>query len=271
MYTRIDRCLDELAAKKRAALIPFITAGDPSVAATVPVMHALVVAGADIIELGVPFSDPMADGPVIQQSSERALARKVGLRSVLSMVSEFRQSDQTTPVVLMGYLNPVEMFGLDRFAEAASLAGVDGVLLVDCPPEESAPVRVALNSQQLALVPLAAPTSAGERLRQLADDAQGYLYYVSFAGVTGAGKLDLADVQTRVAAIRSVSQARIAVGFGVRDADSAKRIAAFADAIVIGSALVSSLASAESTAIACARAEAFLRPIAEALRAGQGE
>jgi len=151
------------------------------------------------------------------------------------------------------------------------LAGVDGVLLVDCPPEESAPVRVALNSQQLALVPLAAPTSAGERLRQLADDAQGYLYYVSFAGVTGAGKLDLADVQTRVAAIRSVSQARIAVGFGVRDADSAKRIAAFADAIVIGSALVSSLASAESAAIACARAEAFLRPIAEALRAGQGE
>lgn len=266
MHTRIDRCLDSLAALHRAALIPFITAGDPSVESTVPVMHALVAAGADIIELGVPFSDPMADGPVIQQSSERALARKVGLRTVLGMVKTFRESDDRTPVVLMGYLNPVEMFGLDRFAEAAAQAGVDGVLLVDCPPEESAPVRAALNAQQLALVPLAAPTSTGDRLKQLADGAQGYLYYVSFAGVTGAGKLDLADVQTRVAAIRGVSTSRIAVGFGVRDAESAKRIADFADAIVIGSALVSTLASAESSDIACERAASFLRPIAEALR-----
>jgi tryptophan synthase alpha chain len=183
------------------------------------------------------------------------------------MVKAFRESDADTPVVLMGYLNPVEMFGLDRFAEAAAQAGVDGVLLVDCPPEESAPVRAALNARNLALVPLAAPTSAGERLKQLADGAQGYLYYVSFAGVTGAGKLDLADVQSRVAAIRDVSNSRIAVGFGVRDADSAKRIAQFADAIVIGSALVSTLASAESTAVACERADTFLRPIAEALRA----
>lgn len=267
MHTRIDRCLDTLAAAHRAALIPFITAGDPSVESTVPVMHALVAAGADVIELGVPFSDPMADGPVIQQSSERALARKVGLRTVLGMVKTFRESDADTPVVLMGYLNPVEMFGLDRFAEAAAQVGVDGVLLVDCPPEESAPVRAALNARNLALVPLAAPTSAGERLKQLADGAQGYLYYVSFAGVTGAGKLDLADVQSRVAAIRDVSNSRIAVGFGVRDADSAKRIAQFADAIVIGSALVSTLASAESTAVACERADTFLRPIAEALRA----
>ncbi|ODU45256.1 tryptophan synthase subunit alpha [uncultured Aquimonas sp.] len=265
MPTRIDTRLDQLAAAKRTGLIPFITAGDPSDAATVPVMHALVRAGADVIELGVPFSDPMADGPVIQQSSERALSRKVGLRRVLAMVAEFRLQDADTPIVLMGYLNPVEMFGLEAFSKAAREAGVDGVLLVDCPPEESAPVREALNAENLALVPLAAPTSAGERLTTLAQSAQGYLYYVSFAGVTGAGKLDTAEVKQKVAAIRALTANRIAVGFGVRDADSARAIAEFADAVVIGSALVSTLAEATDTAEACARAEAFLKPIRAAL------
>jgi len=263
---RIDLRLDQLAAAKRKGLIPFITAGDPSDEATVPVMHALVEAGADVIELGVPFSDPMADGPVIQQSSERALDRKVGLRRVLEMVREFRGKDGDTPIVLMGYLNPVEMFGLERFAAAAREAGVDGVLLVDCPPEEADPVRAALNAEGLALVPLAAPTSAGERLKQLCRNAQGYLYYVSFAGVTGAGnKLDVADVAKHIQHLRTLSNSRIAVGFGVRDAASAVATGEHADAVVIGSALVSTLAEAGDTEDACRRAREFLTPIREAL------
>ncbi|WP_395790262.1 tryptophan synthase subunit alpha [Aquimonas sp.] len=263
---RIDSRFDALAAAGRKGLIPFITAGDPSDAATVPVMHALVRAGADVIELGVPFSDPMADGPVIQQSSERALLRKVGLRRVLAMVAEFRQQDVATPIVLMGYLNPVEMFGLQRFAKAAVDAGVDGVLLVDCPPEESDPVREALNAEGLALVPLAAPTSTGERLTKLCRSAQGYLYYVSFNGVTGAGnKLDTGDVAQHIRHLRTLSNSRIAVGFGVRDAASAVATGELADAVVIGSALVSTLAQAADTADACARAEAFLSPIRTAL------
>jgi tryptophan synthase alpha chain len=263
---RIDHRLDQLASAKRKGLIPFITAGDPSDAATVPVMHALVQAGADIIELGVPFSDPMADGPVIQQSSERALARKVGLRRVLEMVAEFRSKDAETPVVLMGYLNPVEMFGLERFAKAARESGVDGVLLVDCPPEEADPVRAALNAEGLALVPLAAPTSAGERLGKLCRNAQGYLYYVSFAGVTGAGnKLDAADVAKHIQHLRTLSSSRIAVGFGVRDAASAVATGEHADAVVIGSALVSRLAESSDSEDACHRAHAFLAPIRAAL------
>jgi len=266
MPNRIDTRFDALAAAKRKGLIPFITAGDPADAATVPVMHALVGAGADVIELGVPFSDPMADGPVIQQSSERALARKVGLRRVLEMVREFRQQDTETPIVLMGYLNPVEMFGLERFSKAARDSGVDGMLLVDCPPEEADPVREALNAEGLALVPLAAPTSVGERLGKLCRNAQGYLYYVSFNGVTGAGnKLDAADVATRIQHLRTLSNSRIAVGFGVRDAATAVATGEHADAVVIGSALVSTLAAATDIDDACARATAFLSPIRAAL------
>jgi tryptophan synthase alpha chain len=264
---RIDHRFATLRACARTALIPFFTAGDPAVEATVPVMHALVAAGADVIELGVPFSDPMADGPVIQLSSERALARKVGLRRVLEDVRAFRHQDGDTPIVLMGYLNPVELYGLDRFATDAAAAGVDGVLLVDCPPEEAAEVRAALATHGLHQILLAAPTSDDARVRALLRDTGGYLYYVSFAGVTGAARLDLGTLGDRLAALRRDSGTPIAVGFGVRDAASARAIAGFADAVVIGSALVETLADAASPENAAQRAHAFLAPIRAALDA----
>jgi tryptophan synthase alpha chain len=204
---------------------------------------------------------------VIQLSSERALARKVGLRRVLEDVSTFRRTDATTPVVLMGYLNPVELYGLDRFATDAAAAGVDGVLLVDCPPEEAADVRAALAAQGLHQILLAAPTSDDERVRALLRDTRGYLYYVSFAGVTGAARLDLGTLGDRLAALRRDSTTPIAVGFGVRDADSARAIADFADAVVIGSALVATLAESSSPEDAARRARDFLAPIRAALDA----
>jgi tryptophan synthase alpha chain len=262
---RIDHRFSELRAARRRALIPFITAGDPGVAATVPVMQALVRAGADLIELGVPFSDPMADGPVIQLSSERALERKVGLRQVLDYVREFRRGDAATPLVLMGYLNPVELYGLERFARDASEAGVDGVLLVDCPPEEAAEVRAALVSRGLHQILLAAPTSDAARAAGLLRDTGGYLYYVSFAGVTGAARLDLDGVRERVLQIKRGGDTPVAVGFGVRDAESARAIAAFADGVVVGSALVQNLSDAADATQAASRAEAFLAPIRAAL------
>ena len=188
--TRLQHRLEDLRASGRKALVPFVTAGDPSLAATVPVMHALVEAGADVIELGVPFSDPMADGPVIQRSSERALARGVGLKRVLALVEAFRETDAATPVVLMGYLNPVEIRGVATFAAAAAEAGVDGVLLVDLPPEEADEYRAAFDRHGLALISLASPTTPQARLERLCAQAVGYLYYVSFAGVTGADRLD---------------------------------------------------------------------------------
>jgi tryptophan synthase alpha chain len=262
---RIDLRFSSLRDSGRAALIPFVTAGDPGVDATVPVMHALVRGGADLIELGVPFSDPMADGPVIQWSSERALVRKVGLRHVLEFVRDFRRTDADTPVVLMGYLNPVEAYGVERLARDAAAAGVDGVLLVDCPPEEAASVRASFTQAGLHQILLAAPTSDDERVRQLLRDTGGYLYYVSFAGVTGAARLELDVVRDRLASVRGDSPTPVAVGFGVRDAESARAIAAFADAVVIGSALVQTLADAVDAADAADRAEAFLLPIRAAL------
>jgi tryptophan synthase alpha chain len=265
--SRIDARFAALKAAGRKGLVPFVTAGDPSLAATVPVMHALVRGGADVIELGVPFSDPMADGPVIQLSSERALQRRVGLRQVLDYVREFRREDGDTPIVLMGYLNPVELYGLARFAKAAKDAGVDGVLLVDCPPEEAGPVRAALEAQGLQQILLAAPTSNDDRVAQLLRETRGYLYYVSFAGVTGAGGLDIGSVGRRLAAVRQGSATPVAVGFGVRDAASARGVAEFADAVVIGSALVQVLADAPDPQEAADRAAAFLRPIRAALDA----
>jgi tryptophan synthase alpha chain len=262
---RIDRCFAARAAVGRAALVPFITCGDPSLEATVPVMHALVEAGADLIELGIPFSDPQADGPVIQRASERALARKVGLRAVLDCVRRFRISDDTTPVVLMGYLNPVEIYGATRFASDAAAAGVDGVLLVDSPIEESAPLAGALDAAGLRMILLAAPTTDAARLQQIASLSRGYLYYVSFAGVTGAAGLTPTDIGARVAAIRAHTDTPVAVGFGVKDAASAAAIAALADGVVIGSALVEQLAQASDPDDAAARARAFLAPIRAAI------
>lgn len=266
---RFDAKFSELKAAGRKALIPFITAGDPSLEATVPVMHALVDAGADVIELGVSFSDPMADGPTIQRSSERALARGAGLRYVLEAVAVFRQQDTTTPVVLMGYLNPVEIHGAARFAQEAVAAGVDGVLLVDLPPEEAGETRAIFNQQGLALIALAAPTTSPERLRMLCDTAQGYLYYVSFAGVTGASdRLDTQAASSRLRDIRAGSRVPVVAGFGIRDAASARAMGADADGVVVGSALVAALGEAADPEAAARCATAFLTPLRQALDAG---
>ncbi len=264
--SRIDTRFAELKATGRTGLIPFVTAGDPSPEHAVDLMYALVDAGADLIELGVPFSDPMADGPVIQHASERAIAKDVGLADVLAWVAQFRQRDDRTPVVLMGYLNPIEIHGYPRFAQEAAAAGVDGVLVVDCPLEESA-VLEPLRQAGLQQIRLAAPTTSPARLDRLCEEAEGFLYYVSFAGITGAGHLSAVDIADRVADIRARASAPVAVGFGIRDAQSARAIAEFADAVVIGSALVETLAGATEADEISARVSAFLKPIREALDA----
>lgn len=262
--SRIDRRFAELASSGRTGLIPFFTAGDPSPDAVAPVMHALVEAGADLIELGVPFSDPMADGPVIQHASERALAKGVGLARIFDWVREFRARDAATPVVLMGYMNPVEIHGAARFGAEAVAAGVDGVLLVDCPIEEIA-AAAPLRDAGLTQIFLAAPTTTDERLARVCAAARGFLYYVSFAGITGADRLSTGDVRERVAAIRRQASTPVAVGFGVRDAASAAAIGEFADAVVIGSALVEHLSNSAGAVVDAARG--FLAPIRQALDA----
>ncbi len=222
----------------RAALIPYVTAGDPLVASTPALMHALAAAGADVIELGVPFSDPMADGPVIQQAGERAIAAGVSLDAVLDIVAEFRRQNAETPVVLMGYANPIECMGQEAFAQRAARAGVDGVLTVDYTPEESAEFAALLGRAGLDPIYLLAPTSVESRIRDVARLARGYVYYVSLKGVTGAGHLDTDDVARRLAEIRRHVSIPVGVGFGIRDADSAARVARHADAVVIGSKLI---------------------------------
>jgi tryptophan synthase alpha chain len=262
---RLGKKFTVLKASGHKALIPFVTAGDPSLEATVPVMHALVAAGADVIELGVPFSDPMADGPVIQRSSEQALRRGAGLRYVLQAVAEFRQRDAETPVVLMGYLNPIEIHGNQRFAEEALKAGVDGVLLVDLPPEEAAETREIFTCQGLDLIALASPTTSTERMAMLCTSAQGYLYYVSFSGVTGAGHLDTQAASGRLHTLRAQSQVPVVAGFGIKDAASAAAMAVEADGVVVGSALVACLSGAATPDEAASRAAAFLSPLRRAL------
>jgi tryptophan synthase alpha chain len=248
--SRIPAAFARLKSAGRKALIPFITAGDPGKTATVPLMHALVAAGADVIELGVPFSDPMADGPVIQRSSERALLQGVGLADVLAMVREFRTTNTDTPVVLMGYANPVERMGMRIFAGEAAKAGVDGVLVVDYPPEECGDFAALLREQQLDLIFLLSPTSSDARIAKVATLASGYIYYVSLKGVTGAAHIDTQDVEAALARIRKHTPLPVGVGFGIRDAETAARVAGFADAVVVGSRLVqeSETGSAETLA-----------------------
>lgn len=264
--SRLDRRFAALRQRGRKALIPFITAGDPSLEALVPVMHAAVEAGADAIELGMPFSDPMADGPVIQRSSERALARGAGPDFVFDSVRAFRERDADTPVVLMGYLNPVEIRGPERYARQAAEAGVDGVLLVDLPPEEAPEFRGAFAAHGLDLVLLASPTTPEARLSLLLANARGYLYYVSFAGVTGASeRLDPAAAAAHLRRIRADSPVPVVVGFGIRDAASAAAMATDAEGVVVGSALVSAMAEAADADEAARRAAAFLAPLRAAL------
>ncbi|TJZ74006.1 tryptophan synthase subunit alpha [Chitiniphilus eburneus] len=243
--SRIQKVFSQLASQQRQALIPFITAGDPRPGLTVALMHALVAGGADILELGVPFSDPMADGPVIQRASERALAHKVSLRQVLAMVAEFRQRDADTPVVLMGYANPVEAMGYEAFAVAAKAAGVDGVLTVDLPPEEAEECSGVLRAHGLDQIFLLAPTTPESRLKAAARLASGYVYYVSLKGVTGSANLDIDSVASKLAMLKQHLSLPIGVGFGIRDADSARRVAQVADAVVIGSRLVQEVEAGE--------------------------
>lgn len=240
--SRIAARFAALAKSGRKALIPFVTAGDPQPDITVPLMHAMVDAGADIIELGVPFSDPMADGPVIQAACERALKHHVSLRMVLDMVRRFRERDQDTPVILMGYLNPVEVMGYATFAQAAQGAGVDGVLTVDLPPEEAGSFLSELKTTAIDPIFLLSPTTSDERVRKVAGVASGFLYYVSFKGVTGANRLDVAAVAAKLATIRKLTSLPVGVGFGIRDAQSAADVSGIADAVVVGSALVKRIA-----------------------------
>jgi tryptophan synthase alpha chain len=242
--SRLSEKFVALKRAKRTALIPFITAGDPNPEFTVPALHGMADAGADIIELGVPFSDPMADGPVIQRASERALAHRTSLRRVLEMVKEFRDRDQRTPLVLMGYLNPIEAMGYATFAERARECGVDGALTVDLPPEESGEFLPLLEESGIDPIYLLAPNSTDERIRAVGRLGRGYLYYVSLKGVTGASHLDLTEVERKLAHIRGLTDLPIGVGFGVKDAETAAAIGKFADAVVVGSALVGRIEAA---------------------------
>ena len=246
--------------------MPYICAGDPAAALTVPLMHALTRAGADVIELGVPFSDPMADGPVIQRASERAIRNGVGLRQVLQMVEDFRRDDEQTPVVLMGYANPIERLGVARFAARAAAVGVDGVLVVDYPPEECEVFAASMRAAGIDPIFLVAPTTTDERIARIARVASGYLYYVSLKGVSGAGHLDIADVAERLPQIRSRIAVPVGVGFGIHDAASAQAVARVADAVVIGSRIIQEMENAPPGA-AVAAAEEFIKQIRQALDA----
>ncbi len=239
--SRIQKTFAGLQAQKKKALITFITAGDPAPDVTVPLLHALVDSGADILELGVPFSDPMAEGPVIQRANERALVFNVGMQDVLNYVREFRKDNQHTPVVLMGYANPIERMGVDRFVNDAKAAGVDGAIVVDYPPEEATEFSEKLKAQDMDLIFLLAPTSTEARIRQVAQISSGFSYYVSLRGVTGAGHIDTAEVSERIAAIRQHVKLPIGVGFGIRDGETAKAVASVSDAIVIGSRIIQEL------------------------------
>jgi tryptophan synthase alpha chain len=263
---RIDATFAALRAAGRTALIPYVTTGDPSLAATRAIIDALVTAGADVIELGVPFSDPMADGPVIQRAGERALAQGVGLTDVLAVVADFRRANAVTPIVLMGYANPIEAMGSTAFAERAKAAGVDGVLVVDYPPDEATEFTQLLAARDIAAIFLLSPTTTDARIAAVAKVARGYVYYVSLKGVTGAGHIDTAEVAARLAQIRTQVALPVGVGFGIRDAASAQAIAVHADAVVIGSRIIEEIESG-APADAAARAGAWLAKIRQALDA----
>ena len=262
--SRIKGVFETLKAQGRQALIPYITCGDPYADATVDIMSALAAAGADVIELGVPFSDPMADGPVIQKAGERALARGIGMPQVLANVRDFRVANQGTPVVLMGYANPIERYGVDRFVTDAAAAGVDGVLVVDYPPEECEAFARLLRSRQMDPIFLLAPTSTEARMKHVGRIATGYVYYVSLKGVTGSGNLDVAAVAAMIPRIRLHVHVPVGVGFGIRDAATARAVAAVCDGVVIGSALVQLLAPQSRDNVAAA-AGAFIATMRSAL------
>ena len=250
--SRIAATFAALKVQRRTALIPYLCAGDPYADATPEIMLAMAEAGADVIELGVPFSDPMADGPVIQKASERALAKGIGMPQVLEMARAFRARNDRTPLVLMGYANPIERYGIERFVVDAQAAGVDGVLVVDYPPEECEAFAAQLARGGMDAIFLLAPTSTEARMKHVGRIATGYVYYVSLKGVTGAGHLDIGDVARMLPRIRRHVQVPVGVGFGIRDAATAKALAAVCDAVVIGSRLVQLLEAAPREQVAAA-------------------
>jgi tryptophan synthase alpha chain len=262
--SRIAGCFAELKAAGRKALIPYITAGDPLKSSTVPLLHGMVEAGSDILEIGVPFSDPMADGPAIQRASERALKNGIGLSDVLGFVKTFREKDKLTPVVLMGYANPIEAMGVEKFVAAAKAAGVDGTIVVDYPPEECGPFADLCAKAGMDCIFLLAPTSTDSRIREVARVGTGYLYYVSLKGVTGVKAVDVAEVATHLPRLRAASKLPIGVGFGIRDAESALAVSKIADAVIIGTRIVQEIESAGAEH-AVARVKALLVPIRKAL------
>lgn len=262
--SRIQKVFTALKEQQRKALVPFITAGDPAPGMTLDFMHALVAGGADVIELGVPFSDPMADGPVIQRASERALAQGMTLKHCIELVSQFRQTNQTTPIVLMGYANPIERLGTQNFVKLAKAAGVDGVLVVDYPPEECEDFALACAQAEIDPIFLLAPTSSVERIAQVGALAKGYIYYVSLKGVTGAANLNTQEVASIIPQIRAATTVPIAVGFGVRDAASAVAVSQTADGVVIGSKIVQLLEEADP-AKRVQLLQSFISEIREAL------
>lgn len=248
--SRIQACLQNLKATGQKALVPYIVAGDPDRATTLAAMHAMVEAGASIIELGVPFSDPMAEGPTIQKAHERALASGMSLNGVFELVKDFRTKDASTPVVLMGYANPVERMGYAQFADRASAAGIDGLLIVDIPVEESAPLNQELKRVGMDTIYLLAPTTTPDRAKKTCEMATGYLYYVSLKGVTGAGHLDTDEVAAKLAEFRTYTDLPLCVGFGIKDAASAAAVAKVADGVVVGSALVNHMAEQGANSVA---------------------
>lgn len=252
---RIDQRMSALKAENRKALVTYIVSGDPTPEATLPAMHKLVENGADIIELGIPFSDPMAEGPVIQYGHERALAHQVSLTSTIELVKQFRQTDQETPVVLMGYANPIERMGYERFASSAAEAGVDGVLTVDLPPEEAKLLDKELKAVNLRNIFLLAPTTTVQRIREIVSVASGFVYYVSLKGVTGAGNLDLQSVKDKLALIRQHTDLPVCVGFGIKDGASAKAVAEYADGAVVGSVFVDKMGALANAATDTVAAE----------------
>ena len=262
--SRIAATFEALRARGRKALIPYVVAGDPYADATVDIMLAMASAGADVIELGVPFSDPIADGPVIQKAGERALAKGIGMPHVLAMVRQFRATNQATPIVLMGYANPVERYGVDRFVTDAGVVGVDGVLVVDYPPEECEAFAASLRANAIDPIFLLAPTSTEQRMRHVGRIASGYVYYVSLKGVTGAGHLDTAAVAVMVPRIKAFVKLPVGVGFGIRDAATARAVADVSDAVVIGTALVQLLESRPRDNVAAAAGD-FIAGIRAAL------
>ncbi len=268
--SRIEATLQQLKATGRKALIPYVTAGFPFADVTPELMHAMVDAGADVIELGVPFSDPSADGPVIQKAGDKALAFGIGTTHVIDMVKTFREKDKSTPVVLMGYANPIERYdlkhGKDGFIRDASAAGIDGVLVVDYPPEECVEFAAKLRAHQMDLIFLLAPTSTDQRMQQVADVASGYVYYVSLKGVTGSGALNTAEVEAMLPRIRQKVSIPVGVGFGIRDAQTAQTISKVADAVVIGSKIIQLIENEPRDKVASVAGD-FLRDIRQAMDA----